>query len=699
MKIKAILFVFSILFLLSYFVSANEMSSPYDREFEEAYKEKEYAFKLVPKFHTVLVKKGYVPGINFNFIRWKYKREIQRHPDNPFLPFCMGELHRFKGRYKEASEYYDGAIEHAGDNVFKHMILLELFSQRRLLKWQMKQEETLLELRKNYGALSFPLLSTYFFVRGYEAVDRGLKVDEEKEMLISKELNPYDLAIRFHYARYLLLERRFDFFDELLSTIHIMLVDFHTRLVCIIFSYNFLFLFLSIIISVLVIAYFIRYFAYMVSKITSFFPHKLPIAKRHFLAITAILLPIIWTFPSLYTFVFLLIVPISFLERRERWLIQFFIILLCVLSIGGVFQTKAVTTMDPLNRVALLDIIQKSRYESRWVTKCDSFLALSSRDFAAYYLKGLQLKRGGKYDEAEMNYRNAIYIEPRIYQTYNNMGNVLFWKEEVDSAIKYYELAIDLEGDAAAPHFNLAQAYVRKLLFEKSSRHMKTSSNLDFYLIIDQTKNMIEINNRFLIDLTLPEQVLWVEFLSLKEENNVFPWKFIGFDYRIVVFILFGCFLLYLIIPRIVKDMKDECPVCSSPISKGSVRLLENEAICWRCHRKLSSIHSLDIQERLRDKIRLDTQNRVGYTSVFWGLFIPGLGHLQAGKTRVGCIYLAIFSFLISLLVFKRITEIGSYLPFIKGVNVGLYSIIAIIAFLYLFSLLALFGGGYEKRK
>ncbi|GAI74863.1 unnamed protein product, partial [marine sediment metagenome] len=151
-----------VLLLISFspaLISAQGTFSQYENEYEIAYKEKEYAFRLVPEFYRVLSGKGYVPSLNFNSIRWRYRNEMRRHPENPFLAFCIGELYRYKNKYEEAFKYYDMAIKKAGKNVSKHTILLELFSQRRLLKWQMKEEEKFLELKKDFGALSLPLLS------------------------------------------------------------------------------------------------------------------------------------------------------------------------------------------------------------------------------------------------------------------------------------------------------------------------------------------------------------------------------------------------------------------------------------------------------------------------------------------------------------------------------------------------------------
>ena len=81
-------------------------------------------------------------------------------------------------------------------------------------------------MRKDFGALSLPLLSKYFFVRAKEAAQKGLDPEVEKNIKLATELDPYNLGIRFYYVRFLLHDRRFDFFDEFLSSVRLLFLDF-----------------------------------------------------------------------------------------------------------------------------------------------------------------------------------------------------------------------------------------------------------------------------------------------------------------------------------------------------------------------------------------------------------------------------------------------------------------------------------------
>ncbi len=691
--------IFSFLFSYPGQALATESFLDYDRELAEATKEKEYAFRLVPEYHKVLTGKGYVPSLHFRSIRWKYTYAIRQYPNNPFLPYCVGELYRYGNKYEDAVKFYDSAVERAGPNLFKHTLLLDLFSKRKLLQWQRKEEGQFLELKKDFGARSLPIMSTYFFARARKSVKEGIDNGIENNVRIARELDPYNPAVQLFYIRFLLLHKRFEFFDEAFRFLHTIFIDFQMRLYAVVFLFNFLFLILIIVLSGFIIAHFVKYFPFIVSKALIITPRRIPMNIRYFFIITILIIPLIWTIPSIYALVYMLILPIAFRERKEKWSIQFLILLLFIMSLLGYVQTKAYSALDPTSKVMLKERIQKSRYEPYLVSKCDDLIKKYPKDFSGHFLKALQLKRGGFLEESEENYRKAIEYGTAYPQNYNNLGNVLFWKGEIDNSIEYYSLAMQYDPQIAAAHYNIAQAYVRKLVFDKSSQHMKIASQLDFDLISKKNKEAIEKNNRFLLDMMLPYETLWTDLLSSESDNDVFPWKFIGLNYRIFSILLLCFFAINIIIPRLFKNNRMRCPFCFSPISRANSMLFDKETICWRCYKKLNKIHSLDVQERLKDKIEMDAKQRVSYTSTFWGLFIPGIGHFQLGRIRSGSMFLLVFAVLCSLLVINTVTELSQNLVFPGQSNLKFYIILALIVVNYLFSLLSLFSINYEDGK
>ncbi len=81
----------------------------------------------------------------------------------------------------------------------------------------------------------------------------------------------------------------------------------------------------------------------------------------------------------------------------------------------------------------------------------------------------------GKLNEAENNYRRALKIDSKFYRAYNNLGLIFYDKNLNDSAIKYYNLAVnnfDTEladkEELGLVYINLAEAYEKTERFELS---------------------------------------------------------------------------------------------------------------------------------------------------------------------------------------------------------------------------------------
>ena len=67
-----------------------------------------------------------------------------------------------------------------------------------------------------------------------------------------------------------------------------------------------------------------------------------------------------------------------------------------------------------------------------------------------------------KYDEAIEHYQKAISIEANYAEAYNNLANALGKKGKIKESIAYYNEAIRFKGDYAEAHFNLGVALSRQ---------------------------------------------------------------------------------------------------------------------------------------------------------------------------------------------------------------------------------------------
>lgn len=78
-------------------------------------------------------------------------------------------------------------------------------------------------------------------------------------------------------------------------------------------------------------------------------------------------------------------------------------------------------------------------------------------DLKLHRLLGYIDQQQGRLDGAEANYRQVLAAEPGDFETWNNLGNVLGAKGDIDGAIDAFERAINLRRDAVPIYLNLAR--------------------------------------------------------------------------------------------------------------------------------------------------------------------------------------------------------------------------------------------------
>ena len=78
--------------------------------------------------------------------------------------------------------------------------------------------------------------------------------------------------------------------------------------------------------------------------------------------------------------------------------------------------------------------------------------------------KGSEYLKGGRYDEADKLYTEAIEKKLDSASIYNNLGMIKLLKKEVDVAIPFLEKAIKLDHRIIEAYQNLGSCYVVSLL-------------------------------------------------------------------------------------------------------------------------------------------------------------------------------------------------------------------------------------------
>jgi tetratricopeptide (TPR) repeat protein len=89
----------------------------------------------------------------------------------------------------------------------------------------------------------------------------------------------------------------------------------------------------------------------------------------------------------------------------------------------------------------------------------------------------------GQVDEAIINYRKAIEIDPTISLVHNNLGALLKKRGQMDEAIAEYRKAIEIEPGFAAAHFNLGVALDAVGRTDEAFDHYRLAAEADPELV------------------------------------------------------------------------------------------------------------------------------------------------------------------------------------------------------------------------
>ena len=106
----------------------------------------------------------------------------------------------------------------------------------------------------------------------------------------------------------------------------------------------------------------------------------------------------------------------------------------------------------------------------------------------AYLNRGLAYGDNGDYDKAVEDYKKAIIYDAMSADAYNNLGNIYFFRNELDLALINYNKAIDIFLKTGVPNIELAKVYnnrgniyARKNLFDNSIADFNRAIELNQY--------------------------------------------------------------------------------------------------------------------------------------------------------------------------------------------------------------------------
>lgn len=263
-------------------------------------------------------------------------------------------------------------------------------------------------------------------------------------------------------------------------------------------------------------------------------------------------------------------------------------------------------------------------------------------------------KRRGDLARARDWYEKAAAADPRSGAAQVNLGNVAFLEGDLDAAKAAYLAAADRAGPdvttLAAAHYDLSKLYVRQLALEQAQEARKRAV-LEDHALVDRYGSDDDFRaNRYLVDVPVPPdqidalaaagaprgvRVAVRARLARWIPGELWPWVPAGFVALLWVLALAG--------RRLAPSRT--CEKCGRPACRrcGDLR----GALCGQCVNVFVHKRVVDVRDRLRKEAQVRRHARLSaWAARALAVIGGGAGHVWAGRSLRGALYLAAFGVL-----------------------------------------------------
>ncbi|MFN3396669.1 MAG: tetratricopeptide repeat protein [Thermodesulfovibrionales bacterium] len=355
-----------------------------------------------------------------------------------------------------------------------------------------------------------------------------------------------------------------------------------------------------------------------------------------------------------------------YLRGKERIALYIFFFIIFVLSLSpgiwGIFS-------NPSYLKAVVDVNEgrDNRY---------ALLRLNGRnDMASSFAYALALKREGYYRESIERYKK-LAERYKIPEIYINLGNAFYASGDHEGAIEYYNKSLAIRPLAAA-YYNLSQVYREMLDFKKGEEYFDEAARLDPESLRRYTSISTRNPNRFVVDMKLPDSLLWNQILS--ERGGM-----IRFTSVTVVTVI--AILSFFIIDRGLKNRAKRCRRCGSIYCNRCFRMITWKDMCSRCYQSIVRIDQMHSKERIANLLLLyQSRAKKRMVARILSFILPGASEMYSGRILEGFLLNWAFFFVLTTIILSRVMTEGIY-PFYH--DWLLIPLLFLVIVLYVFSII-----------
>ncbi|KPJ60568.1 MAG: hypothetical protein AMJ46_06120 [Latescibacteria bacterium DG_63] len=335
------------------------------------------------------------------------------------------------------------------------------------------------------------------------------------------------------------------------------------------------------------------------------------------------------------------------MSKRERFFGSVFLIL----SVAAPFVSGWIASrFPPLNRQSssYVSYLALQRGWNREVERSLlEFLEAEPENATYHFAYGTMTRKAGKLGIARKELATAVELSPDDPIYLNNLGNVYFNLGDLETAEDLYRKATSIRPSLAEPHYNLAQVFTKRLMFERANEELTRANKLDSELIGEFSVNSREQLNRSVIDVGLSAPRFWKNLIREGRDASSPGFlagtsAYLGIGTRrqsAVISVLFAmCVLGGVFAFRNLYTYR--CVNCGKVVCRKCLKRAHRMIFCEICGTSASSLKSDEFADLLLNKqLKVETRKRLPLSLPF-KVFVPGFTMIQNGDSVRGFLLL-----------------------------------------------------------
>jgi hypothetical protein len=249
----------------------------------------------------------------------------------------------------------------------------------------------------------------------------------------------------------------------------------HLLLVNVVFA----FLIVTALGSVLTVLYsVIRLIPRVHHSLTELLRRWLPPPVASLMAVLVLLAPALWRVGLVPVVLLLGGMIWWWMDRGDRrWLLTLAALTVAAPLLLWGFSPVLYSPFDPSGDAHLMGQAMSAPYSSGLADALRGARTQEPENADLAFAEAMVLKRGGRFDEAEACYEEALRFGASEALTYNNLGVIAFLRGNYNGALTLFDESTSAESGHAAPHYH-EPGLRQKLLFEKADEQMLEANQL-----------------------------------------------------------------------------------------------------------------------------------------------------------------------------------------------------------------------------